>query len=810
MNLEELLAATPDIYRCIVNEISVGIVLIQDYKILYANPAFSRLCGVSQEELYNTDITSHVVDEDQNHLLRHHTARVYGESVPNSIEFRTKNPNGNPIPVRGTGKRIEWKGKPAVISFLYPLTSKNAIHGAALDAPTDPGTDTDMDQIDLIKDLFGGLPPRPSHEAEAAFSSKQLEPLYRTLFRQAPATISLAEFDTGVLLDVTQRFAERFKTSSHALIGKTHTEIGIISPKRYNKLTEELSGGMGEVTRFISTVSEQGEPLEIIYSATKVIVAGKSYLLIEMDDITTLKEIEEELHSCRERYKALFDGAPDLIFEQPLPIGASTLFSDVNATTCCRLGYAREELLTMSPLDLMTLEAGEALTQAWGKLKQSGTIVHETTLQTREGRQLSVTIYSRLCKRRKREYVLSIVHDRSHQVALEQALLEARQSVTRANRVKSEFLTNMSHEIRTPMNGILGMLQLLRETTKLPPEQVEYVYAATQAAERLNRLLSDIVNLTRIEAGTRLNIQLFNLQKIIKDTCDLFHLPASLSALEIQIEIDPRIPSSLLGDPLRIRQILNTLMGNAIKFSPRGTIRLSASLQRLDENNRLRILFEMADNGIGMPETMLDQLFQPFSQASEGYTRKYQGAGIGLGICKHLVDLMHGNIAVDSTPGRGSTIYVSIPMGTVPKSERLQYGAKTGNGPRILVVDSNYFNCQNVRLVLEKAGIIVCTASNGTEVLKLLQENSFEAVIMDIHMPDMNGIETTRAIRMGLAGKYNKGVPIVGITPYAADGTREQLGNLGVINCLHKPVNPSELMEAITLVLTKKADKKMT
>jgi len=408
---------------------------------------------------------------------------------------------------------------------------------------------------------------------------------------------------------------------------------------------------------------------------------------------------------------------------------------------------------------------------------------------------------------------IEIALDLSDRKQAEKEILRARDLAEAANCAKSEFLANMSHELRTPLNGIMGMLQLL-QLTELTAIQEDYTDTAIHSCNRLVRLLTDILDLSRIEAG-KLTIQNAPLAmaELLRQTSDLFSPIAREKELDLSFELDPDIPEHVLGDATRLQQVLSNMVGNAIKFTHSGSVTVEASLLPALQSGQCRVFFSVADTGIGIPDDKLDNLFRPFSQITEGYTRSYQGAGLGLSICKRLVAFMGGNISVVSEPGAGTTMFFSITFGaatpnTVTSSDRETIFAPALDGLKVLMAEDDHFSGILAMKLLGAFGATVRHVQNGRQALDALGNEPFDLVLMDVQMPTMDGVEATMRIRQGEAGDDAKNTPIIAMTSYAMDGDREKFLQAGMNAYVAKPVDIKNLLTAISEMLNRKSMKR--
>ena len=412
---------------------------------------------------------------------------------------------------------------------------------------------------------------------------------------------------------------------------------------------------------------------------------------------------------------------------------------------------------------------------------------------------------------RERTLQLRMERDRTGQ---EKAIVEAQKleiekllgKAREVNRLKDEFLANMSHEIRTPMNGVLGMTALAL-ATELTAEQREYLRTVQFSARNLLHLLNEILDFSKIEAG-RMELEHvpFSLGECARESLKVLASLAREKHLPLALEIQPGAPDIFIGDPQRLRQILLNLVSNAIKFTERGGVTVSIGKER-DEGTRVHMHLAVADTGIGIPSEKLAVIFEPFRQADGSTTRKYGGSGLGLAICARLVKLMDGSIEVESRVGSGSRFHVRLPLCRTPvrpadPEPDIVPDAKAhpnGNGwpVQVLLVEDDPVSRRVATRILEKRGYHVVTAENGREALELLEQVPVELVLMDVQMPEVDGLTATRVIREREGAGSGPRLPIYILTANAMAGDRERCLAAGADGYLTKPLEPADLHRAL-------------
>lgn len=524
---------------------------------------------------------------------------------------------------------------------------------------------------------------------------------------------------------------------------------------------------------------------------------------VVMRDLT---DLTRERDVARDEFKMLEVACHDAIHGIAIAT-ADRKIRYVNPALCELLGYTRDDMLGM---DVQKLMHEDELKKRYRDAERlmAGEIdqyIVDRHYLTKSGEDVLVSVAVSLATTSSGE-TLTLAHvrdvraERAAQDALRLALVKAEE----ATRMKSEFLANMSHEIRTPLNGVIGMAQVL-SYSQLNTQQAEHVAIIRDSGANLMSLLNDILDLSKVEAGqidiTPIDVDLrHKLNRVFK-----LHEPiAREKNIGLQFVVHPSLPSSLKVDPVRLHQCLANLVSNALKFTNQGKVVVAIKSEPIQD--RHKITMHVSDTGIGIAPEKLDHIFESFQQADGSTTRNFGGTGLGLTITRKLAEMMGGSLTVVSQEGKGSvftlTIMAHADTARSPHQERLQTHGQTAgfSSCRVLIVDDNIINRKVAATFLQAYDFEFDEAINGLAALDMLHQNKYDLVLMDVHMPEMDGVTAAKILRSE-AG-LNKDVPIIALTADAMSGDRDRYLAQGMDGYISKPINERELISEIGNVLT--------
>ncbi len=518
-------------------------------------------------------------------------------------------------------------------------------------------------------------------------------------------------------------------------------------------------------------------------------------------DLTDQFEAQEAVRSSESFLRTVLGTAHDAYWVADV----EARLIEVNEAACRMLGFTRDELLTMRITDLTPEDTGPRTRARIARIRENGSDQFEARLRRKDGSILDVEVSTTLVTRG-RESIVCFLRDVTGRKDGEEKLREAKAEAEMASRAKSYFLASMSHEIRTPLNGVIGMQQLLLRTP-LTSEQREYVTTANDSAQTLLHLISDVLDLSKIEAGQlQLDPHSFSLRAVVDRVARPAALAAEQKGLRFSVEISSGTPDLLAGDSWRLGQILNNFLSNAVKFTERGEVSLRVEGAALADGNA-EVTFAVRDTGIGIDREAVSHLFAPFTQADGSISRRYGGTGLGLSISRQLAEMMGGSVNVKSLVGHGSTFRLTVRL---PVSREAPADVASPQGPgsspgtaparvrprHILLAEDNPVNQLLATRLLQQGGHTVTVAADGRTALHLLSKKHYDLVLMDVQMPEMDGLEALRRLRFreGATGTH---MHVVAVTAQAMSGDREHCLAAGADDYLAKPFTLDGLEAAI-------------
>ncbi len=567
---------------------------------------------------------------------------------------------------------------------------------------------------------------------------------------------------------------------------------------------EEMKNGENDGI-FFETIHKRKDgtkfPVEVSAKTTRI--DDKRVIVCIIRDISERKNSENALISSEEKFRQVFHNSSDAIFVQEInEDGRNGRLIEVNQTAGDMFHYSYEEFFELDDPIFRIIKSSEEMKRQYNELRENNYITLKTSARRKDGTILPVEVICSYCYLNDKKMVINIIRDITERLAVEEALKQAKEEAELANQAKSEFLANMSHEIRTPLNGIVGMVNLLR-LSNLDQEQQENIKIIKTCVNALLNVINDILDFSKMEAG-KLEIKKKNcdIKALVEHTIKAQSPVAMSKGIEINYAFSAAMPQYIMADFHRIQQILNNLISNAIKFTESGEIWVKVKSVVVSDR-QIELLFVVEDTGIGIAKESCQQIFESFSQVDGSYTRRFGGTGLGLAITRQLVELMGGKIWVESTEGVGSRFFFQLSF-EPGRSEDRQLEKQPDyfmikQQYRILLTEDDKVNQLVMARMLNECGYDVDIAGNGYEAIAMVKKNSYDIILMDIQMPEMDGIEATRLIR-----KINQDIPVLAITAHALQGDREKFLSQGLDGYISKPIKVEKMVAEIERCISRK------
>ncbi|RFS18477.1 PAS domain S-box protein [Emticicia sp. C21] len=745
--------------------------------------------NLDTHEIAFSDITKEIYEVgadyvptiENNILFANANKEVIEEMIRDSIEnsssfdteFQITTAKGNKKWIRAVGKAELSKGRPAILYGTLQDIDKEKQVRLELDkvyTELKAILDADSGIAIITSDGYGNIKTfNKGAELMLGYKADEVIGIHKAnLFHDSDEINKYAQTVTEEL--GIQLHAPDESLIAKARLGTTDTNEWTYITKDGTRITVELSltpltNGAKQITGFVGIAK----------------------------DITAKKIWERKIMLSEERHRGFFEHSQGLMCTHDL----KGRFLTVNPAGAQLLGYSAEEYLQKTLFDLVPAEYADVVKAYLHQIKEQGYFKGLMKVQHRDGTfktWMYNNILSELIDGEK--YVIGNAVDMTERILIEKELIKAKVQAEQNAHAKDVFLANMSHEIRTPMNAIVGFANLLKDTP-LNEEQAEFLSYITTSTENLLGIINDILDISKIESGHIVIEEIpFSVKEIVRTVKNILKGKANDKGLEIDCSVDESIPATLLGDPTRLNQILLNLANNAVKFTTKGSVNIIVE-QIGETETESTVSFKVVDTGIGIPQDKLQMIFDRFTQANSDTTRKYGGTGLGLSISKSLVELQEGTLTVESVADEGSTFGFILTYKKVKEEEK----SKNVNNSQlisdkkvhVLLVEDNVLNQKLALRVLEKFGFTSDLAQNGRIAVEKVRENTYDIILMDLQMPEMDGYQATTFIRQELKNT----TPIMAMTAHSLVGEKDKCIEIGMNEYITKPFNQRELFDKI-------------
>ncbi|WP_298833844.1 PAS domain S-box protein [uncultured Piscinibacter sp.] len=758
VDLQQAMRATEQRYRELFELSPMALVIHRDWRVLDANAAALLMFGHADlEAMKRTDLLATLGPAEQE-TARARLAHVQSGQRLLPITYRATMFDGRRLTLRVSGTCIERDGPPTVLSIYDDIT---------------------------------GL-------VDAQEALRRSETTLSTLVTTSPDMITLTEVATGRFVMVNETFTRLSGFTREEAIGRTSVELrlwgGMPSREEFVRRLRER-GRLQDVP--VEFLDKWGRPFTLLLAAALFELEGRSYMVLNGRDVT-------ESERARLAHEAVLENA-----SLGIAFTREGRFVQANPALEKMLGWEPGTLVGQSGRAVWAgdEEYAEIGALIGPPLSRGEPVEFVRELARRDGSMFWCRMLAKAVDPTHPMHggTIWMVEDITERRRTEQALAKARDDAEAANRAKSAFLANTSHEIRTPLNGLVGLARLARRPDIDEPRRHQYLEQIAESAETLSAIISDVLDLSKIEAG-KLAIEhlAFDLRALLESLRQVYGTLADARGLAFAVQVDRVLPQWVWGDPVRVRQVLGNYLNNALKFTAQGTVTLRAGTCG---DGLLR--FEVCDTGPGISAEVRARLFRPFTQADQSTTRRFGGSGLGLSICRELASLMDGRVGVDSEPGQGSCFWAELRLpATEPPAHDSGFGALEPSplaGARVLMVEDNAVNMTIAVAMLEQWGVEVEQALDGAQAIAAVEQAAragrpLDLVLMDVQMPVMSGYEATRALRALPAGRT---LPVIALTAAALTSEREQALACGMNGFLTKPIDAQKLHDTLLAALAR-------